>query len=337
MVKRRNYLKIAILVFAMTDFLLGNAVLGWHLAWGGGYFNSSESGCDGSDPNVLMCEDFEHNGSGGTPGTWYVNDGDHATSADKGWFGTIYANPITPAGAIRCGTGVTPFGNCAGAGGTHQGQGGRNMAQHRLKTSTCGTNGFQFCDVDEIYVRWYAFWDAGYSFGAEKHMNVTNSDGDIAFVNVQLNCGAGGASSTASPSNQVIHGSGSDFDNCGRQNQGNNITLQSGRWYFFELHVRAGTSGLIEMWINDCGVNGVSCGALPTLRSRLTGTLPGNANGAHIQTIWLENWANPASTGTGPLWDQIKVSRVGPIGFVGATTSPPPMAPPASPSGLLVQ
>ena len=59
------------------------------------YFNSTEPGCDGSDPNVLTCDDFED-------GDWYVTDGDTAGGLanpdNDGWGGTIYANPITPSG-----------------------------------------------------------------------------------------------------------------------------------------------------------------------------------------------------------------------------------------------
>ncbi len=295
-------------------------------ATAGPYFNSSEPGCDGSDQNVLACDDFED-------GDWYVNDGDHATSADDGWFATIYANPITPAGAILCGAGVTPFGNCAANGGAHSGAGGRNMAMRHFKTATCGTNGGQTCPVPEVYVRWYAFWTSGYQFGAEKHLNVTNDGGDIAFANIQLNCAAGGASSTADPHVQVIYGTVNEPGNCGPQNQGNSIAIQSGRWYFFEFHVKAGSSAVMELWVNDCGTAGTSCGASPILRTRLTGTLPGNGNGSQIETIWLENWANPASVGTGPLWDQIKVARVGPIGFADGGSAP---TPPAAPGPLTV-
>jgi hypothetical protein len=294
------------------------------------YFNSTEPGCNGSDPNVLMCDDFED-------GDWYVLDADTsgggANAANDGWHGSIYANPITPAKAIRCGAGVTPFGACAADGGTHRGEGGRNMAQHYLKTATCGSDGSQFCGVNELYVRWYAKWDAGYKFGAEKHMNITTRDGDIAFTNIQLNCGAGEASSTARPHLQVIHGSLNERDYCGAQNQGKGITIQSGRWYFFELHVRVGGNALLEMWINDCGITGTSCGAAPVLRTRLTGKLPGNSNGTQIQTLWLENWANPPSVGNGPLWDSLKASRVGPIGFASAAS----VTAPSAPKSLMVQ
>ncbi len=124
--------------------------------------------------------------------------------------------------------------------------------------------------------------------------------------------------------------------NCGPQNQGQSISIQSGRWYFFEFHVRVGSNALLELWVNDCGTAGTSCGASPILRSRYTGNLPGNANGSQIQTIWLENWANPASVGNGPLWDRIKASKVGPIGFGnssgGATADRTPPGTPGSPA-----
>jgi hypothetical protein len=314
---------MALVRIAACTWLLLAAVVA--PATAGPYFNSSEAGCDGSDPNVMMCEDFERKANGSTPGDWYAVDCDHGgwMAGAKGWCGTIYANPITPAGAVLCGSGVAAFGSCAGNGGLHSGQGGQNMALHRFKTATCGSTGSERCGVNEVYVRWYAKWLAPYIFGAEKHMNVTNSDGDIAFANVQINCGAGSASSTGLPYIQVLHG----LNLCQSPNVGPNIFLQAGHWYFFEMHVRAGSNGLIELWVNDCGTAGTSCGASPILRTRLTGNLPGNANGSQIETIWLENWANPGSVGTGPLWDNVKVSRVGPIGFSGssgvADTTPP--------------
>src|SRR5438309_2475302 len=82
------------------------------------YFNSSEPGCNGSDPNVLMCEDFEHDANGNTPGTWYTKDCDQANASGgllqtKGWCGTIFANPITPPGAATCGGAGAMGTNCA--------------------------------------------------------------------------------------------------------------------------------------------------------------------------------------------------------------------------------
>src|SRR5688572_14431457 len=121
---RSGYIVAVVVVAALGMFAVTSALAD-------PYFNSSEPGCSGSDPNVLMCDDFED-------GSWYVTDGDTAGGManpdNDGWGGTIYANPITPAKAIRCGAGVTPFGNCAADGGFHEGQGGRNMALHWFKT-----------------------------------------------------------------------------------------------------------------------------------------------------------------------------------------------------------
>ena len=112
--------------------------LGVPVALGGPYYNSSEPGCNGSDPNVLMCDGFES-------GKWYATNCDTSggitNPSNNGWCWTIYANPITPTNAILCGPGVTPFGSCAANGGAHGGPGGRNMALHYLKTATCGSPG----------------------------------------------------------------------------------------------------------------------------------------------------------------------------------------------------
>jgi hypothetical protein len=296
------------------------------------YYNSAESGCNGSDPNVLFCDDFETDNNGLSPGTWFYDAG--ITPRNKGW-GSSY--PANPAPAARCGSSVTPFGSCAADAGRHSGIGqGANMALHLLKTSTCGTDGTQFCGVNEIYVRWYAKWDPGYLFGQEKHMTITNSDGDIAFTCVVLNCGGGDVTGTVYPNVSINYGSFPNYPNCGPQNQGNSIGIVPGRWYFFEEHVRVGSNAIIELWINDCGVDGRSCGTAPVLRTRyINGTLPGNRNGSLIETVWPESWANPASIGIGPVLDQIKASRVGPIGFAGGITSPSP-PPDTSPPAVAI-
>ena len=96
-------------------------------------FNSSEPGCDGSDPNVLMCDDFES-------GAWYSLNCDIANTTGgllqtHGWCGTIYADPITPAGAAVCGSKGAVGTNCAAHGGQHTGGAGGVSAQGSLKTA----------------------------------------------------------------------------------------------------------------------------------------------------------------------------------------------------------
>ncbi len=297
------------------------------------YFNSSEPGCNPAspNPNYLMCDDFED-------GNWYVNFTPFTDPLNDGWSGWPFCPTcptITPSGAILCGPGVTPFGNCAANGGNHTESGGVNMGQHHFKTSTCGTTGAELCAAGlDLYARWYAKWLSPYLFGAEKSFNITNSDSDIAFLNIQLNCGAGGQSSVATPSIQILHGT----NICQAPNV-SSITLQVNRWYFFELHLRRSTTigapdGLVELWINDCGAAGTTCGPTPILRTLMQNVVfNGSAsNGFQIETIWMENWANPASSGTGPLWDQLIVSKVGPIGFMAVSGTPPD-----SPSNLTVR
>ncbi len=296
------------------------------------YYNSSEPGCDGSDPNVVFCEDFEVSGEANFPdGHWYgencdvANDNGGIGAQTKGWCGSIYAEPITPDGAGVCGPGTTPFGDCVGTAGTKTDTSARNMALRHLKTPVCGASGSEQCGVDTLYVRWYAKWLEGYQFGAEKHLAFTTDTADIAFGNVQLNCGAGRASPDATPYIQIIHGE----DLCQSPNV-SDIVINSGRWYFFEMRVTAHpTDGVVQLWINDCGPAGTTCGDAPILRTELMEIeLPGNVNGDQIETIWLESWANPISTGTGPYWDNLRASLVGPIGFgAGGVANPPPASP----------
>ena len=75
------------------------------------YFNSAERGCDGSDPNVVMCDDFES-------GLWYSLNCDVANLSGgllqtHGWCGTIFTNPIAPSNAAVCGSKGVMGTNCA--------------------------------------------------------------------------------------------------------------------------------------------------------------------------------------------------------------------------------
>ncbi|HWA16939.1 MAG TPA: hypothetical protein VG817_10925, partial [Gemmatimonadales bacterium] len=272
------------------------------------YFNSAEAGC-GSDPNIILCDDFED-------GDWYTKDADQANSSGgllqtDGWSGTIYANPITPAKAAVCGSRGAKGTNCTATYGTLSGsQDSRNMADHE----------FNGGPVTELWARWYYTADAGYRWGAEKHTNFTKAAGDIAWFNIQFNCGAGSSQSSATPYVQIIHG---NSHTCQPPNA-SSISLQSGTWYYFEVHLKLNSAGLnadglIEIWINDCGANGVCTGS-PTLRTRMTNvSFDRNQSGCKtspckIETLWFENWANPKSAGTSYL-DQIKVSKAGMIGF----------------------
>src|SRR5262249_19055181 len=103
------------------------------------------------------------------------------------------------------------------------------------------------------------------------------------------------------------------------QNQGSNLSIVPGNWYFIELHLKLIASGsdVVEMWMDNCGASGTACTGPPTLRMRHTNlTLrPSGDTNSQFHSIWLENWANPASVGE-MFYDQIKVAKTGPIGFM---------------------
>ncbi len=273
------------------------------------YFNSSEAGC-GTDPSIVWCDDFEN-------GSWYSKDCDTANASGglaqtKGWCGTIFSNPISPTGAAVCGAAGAAGTNCAASGGLHNGgQGGVNMADHNLGPNANGYN--------EIWLRYYIKPSAGYQYGAQKMITFNSTP-----------AGSGGIS---------IGGSGSPFSNgaydtcpvydCNttgavyyyRQNQATKLTLSqiTGHWAYVEMHVKLNTpgqaNGIWELWLNDCGTNGV-CTGTPTLRSHYTTVQwQGPTDNKQIKSIWFENWANPGSVGT-ELYDQIMVKTNGQIGFV---------------------
>lgn len=276
------------------------------------YFNSSEPGCNGSDPNVLFCDDFE-------TGVWYDKHCDatgHPTGtnplpelASKGWCGTIYAS-INPAGAARCGGQGAAGTSCTATHGQLSGTTGM-MADHALAN---------FQGVNEIWVRYYTKPLAGYQFGAEKMLTFNDrlpGDAGIKFGNLSFNCAFGSLSSTGT----LIMGFPSPEDKCEAPNV-SNLSIVPGRWYYIEARMKLGdpgqANGLFELYANDCGTNGV-CTGTPTLRTRRTNVRTNRASTSElIRVLWFESWSNPSSKGERYI-DQIKASKVGPIGFSGSS------------------
>jgi hypothetical protein len=171
--------------------------------------------------------------------------------------------------------------------------------------------------VSEVYVRYYQKWLAGYSFGAEKVMtfNMSAGSGGIKWGNLHVNCGAGSARATGTLQWQP---QGGGFSKCL-----DIADITSGTWYYIEVHAKLSTTstsndGFLQVYVNDCGPTGASCGASPILRLNQQ-NMSYNRNSASelFGALWFENWANPASTGTTYI-DQIVVSKTGLIGFMGA-------------------
>jgi hypothetical protein len=343
------------------------------------YFNSAEPGCDGSDPNVLMCDDFED-------GDWFF-DGDASMPENDGW-NRMSTGDESPAGAAICGNAGAVGSSCAALRTLHVGtfatavvepgdtvvqvdstatlpdsgsamladsdgcqqsvpgtcqlfswtgktattltgfdgaaldrsygvigpavigyEGGSNMADHALSSHPAGE--------DEIFVRYYYKADPGYVFGAEKGLTINDGnpgDGGIKWGNLSFNCG--GQVSQSGSMRVGYEGICEDV----------NWDVDPGTWYFLELHIKLDTvgadDGVFELWAEDCGADGLACSGEPTLRfSRMDVNWGRTSADEKITVLWFEDWANPASVGTSYL-DQIKVTRVGPIGFAGETSNP---------------
>lgn len=282
------------------------------------YFNSSEPGCDGSDPNVLWCDDFED-------GSWFVTTADKNNPLNDGWNGTPFGGP-DPQGTNfgRCsGKGVAGT-NCAVTSGPHGGIGqALAMGDHDL-------NGL--VGVDEIYFRYYVQPQPGYLFGQEKALTFNQccaGIGGIYFGTIFF--GSGASVSSIRPHFYAIK-QGVNLS----MNLGTDLFMSGGNWYYIELHLKLNTpgssNGIFELWMDDCGPNGLGCTGPGTLRTRYTNVLFRNAgDSTQIGSIWLENWANPAPIGE-MYYDQLKVSRirVGPVGVA-------PGGPPNPPTNLKAQ
>jgi hypothetical protein len=180
--------------------------------------------------------------------------------------------------------------------------------------------------VDEFYFRYYLKDLPGAQIGQEKMLSVNlccAGGGGIKFANHFTWAGGRTIQVTV-----VAEGA----------NRGLNVSdigvLTTGTWWFIEYHLKLNTPGVAngvwEVWINNCGTSGTSCTGTPTLRARHTNVLWRIVgDNSQVGSLWLENWANPGGTGT-TYYDQIKVSKVGPIGFMGVTL-------PAAPTNLRVQ
>lgn len=290
------------------------------------YFMSNEV----PGPTAVLTDDFRR-------GSWYLVDADQydwRTTA-PGWAGTIFANPITPSGAIRNlqSIGKRPLfatSDYVGTSGVIVNS-ARNMALHNLSGANNG-------GYEEVYFRCYVFFvpadyygagdpSSDYRWGGQKTFSVNrwDDDGGIWWAGFQYNFGAGSDSPTGTLAANNPHGTGVIL----AQNQGVNISMVPGKWYFIEWHIRLNdvgqTNGLFELWINDGGSNGNFSGQTPTLRAQHTdvdygrGVPVGSGGGGDelIGNVWLENWSNEQISSTGEqFWANIYAATSGPIGFV---------------------
>lgn len=281
------------------------------------YFNSSEPGCDGSDPNVLWCDDFEDGdwaqiyGSGGSNPT--VNDGWVMTPWGQGCprrgcqAGEVLQG--LPKFGAACGGMGAAGTNCTASSGLRPNQPEGQalfMGDHDLKGATNEFDGYR-----EIYFRYYLKDLPGFQVGQEKMLSINQccaGRGGIKFGNTFSWKRSGSRNIQVTVYTADV--------NLGEELH---ITLPAGSWWFIEYHIKLNTpgasDGVWEAWVDDCGVAGMSCTGTPTRRARYTNVKwVREGDMTTIGSLWLENWANPPSRGE-TYYDQIKVSTVGPIGF----------------------
>jgi hypothetical protein len=103
------------------------------------------------------------------------------------------------------------------------------------------------------------------------------------------------------------------------QNQGNNFAMTDQQWHCIIWHLKIngspGTStDLVEMWADNCGANGTSPPATPTLRMRHTNAqLRAGGDNSLLGNVWHETWDNPIPSGE-LYYDQMYASKA-PVGF----------------------
>lgn len=331
MAHRFGFRTLCALLFALCAFLYVSAFAVGAAAAYSRNWNSSEVGCDGSNANYLWCHDMETSTTPNTRRGWLRCEADigcaddpalgQANKYNHGWNGdTSLPDAGDPTGAINA------WGRCGslGAAGTDCAftsdqlvfdattGGGGNYGKHRLWQS--GNESNQIA-VTDIYVRYYLKQLPGFQIGHEKMLTLQNDAGYQAGLWNKTGAGTG----------KPVVESGGSFTGQGllTQNQGNDITLGNGTWYALEYHLKINTTagscthlvncnGIYELWINDCGANGLGCPGgtgSQTLRASYT-TVRWSLNPAsdNIDTVWLENWGNPSSGGE-EYYDQFIVSR----------------------------
>ena len=308
------------------------------------YLNSSEPMCNGTDSTMLMCDDFEDgdwaqtNCDGNRNGSNITSDPQNYAPNDRWCLNVFYPDNFA---------GNNNFTVSGGAAGTSR------AATSGVRSGTSGMMGSHGLpsDYTEIYIREYIYFKSDYVGGHEKMFDIlpvnwNPGGGDIIalgynyFGNNEFcwipykyqDTGRQGQPNAWMCQNQTI---GSGVDSMGRSTPtGAPITWQTGHWYYIEVHLKLNTGsnfdGKYDLWMDDCGTNGLGCTGPGTLRASYSDArywTPSDISfyGGNIKGFWQETWSNPSSTGT-TYYDQIVVAtrRIGPMG-VGVVASPAPL------------
>ena len=79
------------------------------------------------------------------------------------------------------------------------------------------------------------------------------------------------------------------------QNQGNDLSWTIGNWHYIEVRIKLDTpkgngTGIVQVWADNCGANGLGCTGPGTLRLSHTGVNIRRSNSLHLGVIHHEFW-----------------------------------------------
>jgi hypothetical protein len=272
------------------------------------FLNSAEPQCNGSDPTVLMCDDYED-------GTWFVTNADNGGPSDPqndGWRGTIWATDPLNQNFARCGNKGAVGTNCTATTANRSLSGKGGQAWHRLGPQTA-TN------YMNIYHREYLQFLPGYKFGHEKWTFYENGSTQFGLTQTPF----------SADMFDWAQQNGSGCNPRCAQNQGNALHMIPGHWYYMETHLDL-NNGLVEFWQDDCGTNGLGCTGPGTLRLRHTGLSWSNASTGCCDAH-QENWC-PSPGGAGVCSGEVyrdqtvwATRRIGPMRSTSVDNSAPAM------------
>jgi hypothetical protein len=180
------------------------------------FLNSAEPQCNGSDPTVLMCDDYED-------GTWFVTNADSGGPSDPqndGWRGTIWATDPLNQNFARCGNKGAIGTNCTATTANRSLSGKGGQAWHRLGPQTA-TN------YMNIYHREYLQFLPGYKFGHEKWTFYENGSTQFGLTQTPF----------SADMFDWAQQNGSGCNPRCAQNQGNALHMIPGHWYYMETHL----------------------------------------------------------------------------------------------------
>jgi len=271
------------------------------------FLNSAEPQCNGTDPTILMCDDYED-------GDWFVTNADNGGFADPrndGWRGTIWATDPLGQFFARCGAKGAVGTNCTATTANRSTSGGGGQAWHSLGPQTK-------MKYSNLFHREYIKFLPGYKFGHEKITFWENGPHQFGLTQTPFNA------NTFDWAQQS--GTGCPAGRCA-QNQGNNLMFTPGNWYYMETHVDI-PAGLVEIWADDCGPDGKGCTGAGTLRLKWTGlTWTWAAEGCC--EFHQENWCPTGMFCSGEVHRDQTVWATRRIGPMGVNNVPVPAPAPA--------